>query len=74
MIFGNYVGFDREPSKEEIKRARETVVERLCDEVRRLSEECSDEFFIEKTGSVEGIDLVYTVGAKLDAITILSKE
>lgn len=75
MYFGNYVAFDKVPTKEEIDEAREKIVERLCDEIRCLSKEYPEEFFIVKDVSQFPIDkIVMTIGAKLDAPTIQNKE
>ena len=59
-MFGDYVALHNEHSKEEIKEAREKVVEDLCNAIRRIADECPEDFFIEK--DIEGL---HTIGAKL---------
>ena len=58
-IFGTFVGLHKEGS-EEIKLAREKVVDGLCCAIRRIARDYPEDFFIEKD-----IDGLHTIGAKL---------
>ena len=74
-IFGHYLGFENTPTEEEMEAAKETVVEVLCDAIRRLSRTYPEEFFIIKdTSNFPVGSMVCTVGAKLIAPTIEEKE
>lgn len=69
--FGNYQAFNIQPTTEQIELAKEKIVNDLCDEVRRLSKEHPEQFFIIKDTSNFPIDnSVLTIGAKLIAPTI----
>lgn len=76
-VFGNYEATDRIPSTEEIEKAKERVVEKLCEEIRKLSKEYPEEFFIIHDAADFPFPIgntVMTIGAKLIAPTIKNKE
>lgn len=58
-IFGDYVAMDSE-TEIETKMVRKTVVDDLCDEIRRIARDYPEDFFLEKD-----IDGIHTIGAKL---------
>lgn len=69
--FGVYRLFTSEDTKEKIETAKAEMVEELCDEIRRLSKEYPEEFFITKNirkSPIDEFDL--SIGAKLIIPTI----
>lgn len=64
--FGTYQAFAFEPTTEQLETAKGVIVEELCNEIRRLSQEHPEEFFITKDTRNSPIDnSVLTIGAKL---------
>lgn len=69
--FGTFEAFCFKATTEQLEMAKEKIVNFLCDEIRRLSKEYPEEFFIIKDTSDFPIDnSVLTIGAKLIAPTI----
>ncbi|MBQ3021931.1 MAG: hypothetical protein IJD91_01210 [Clostridia bacterium] len=69
--FSSQVAFVYEPTIEKIEKAKQTVVEDLCNEIRNLANEYPEYFFvINKPIKVLFNKIAYTVGAKLIAPTI----
>lgn len=58
-MFGDYVALSSE-TETEIEAVRKTIVDDLCDEIRRIARKYPEDFFIEK--DIEGL---HTIGAKL---------
>ena len=74
MEFGIFQAFAYKPPAELLEAAKEKMVEQLCDEIRRLSKEYPEEFFITKDTSDFPFDnSVLTIGAKVIAPTISQK-
>ena len=72
--FGTFEAFGFKPTAEQLEMSKEKIVNYLCDEIRRLSKEYPEEFFITKETSHFPIDTsVLTIGAKLIAPTISNK-
>ena len=73
--FGTWEAFVFDPTTEQIEMAKEKIVNWLCDEIRRVSKEYPNEFFIVKDTRHFPLDTsVLTIGAKLIAPTLSIKE
>ena len=69
---GSYRMTEGEASEEEIALMKDTLVEEICNEIRKIAKE-RDDFFIIKVGArFPGVDeeIVTTVGAKFELPTV----
>ena len=63
---GCYYATEGEASEEEIARMKEAVVDRMCEDIRKLASEKEDFFIIKKGERFPGLDntIITTVAAK----------
>ena len=75
MLCGYYVEVQGEVSEEEITRAKELVVEEICNQIREIAREREDFFIIKNGARFPGLDeeIVTTVGAKFELPTVKEK-
>ena len=66
MLIGDYVKVDKDATAEEIEKAKEKVVESLCNEIHRIAKE-RDDFFI-----IHNVDDGKTIAAKFELPTVKS--
>ena len=65
-LFGDYVELNKNHTEEELMVARETLVDLVCNEIRRLAKEAPEKVFIEKDCIIPDVK---TVACKVEIIT-----
>ena len=67
ILFGDYVELNKNHTEEELLSAREEVIEKVCNEIRRLAKEAPEKVFIEKDSKLRTD--IKTVACKVEIIT-----
>ena len=77
MMYGEFIKVDGEMTEEKLEEAKEILLDKICNGIRKIAKENSEQFFIVKDFSESDSIFkgdYFTVGCKFELPTISSEE